>query len=99
MTEHDSAVRNNRSHTFYKTKISERLFFAGERYGQLDSTTKAGYSVEHVSEEIISSVADKRRELVLAPLYVRLAIMMRSLAPGLYRYVMARRAEKERKQQ
>ena len=55
--------------------------------------------MEHVSEEIISSVADRRRELVLAPLYVRLAIMMRSLVPGLYRYVMGQRAEKERKQQ
>ena len=55
--------------------------------------------MEFVSEEILRSVAGARQELVLAPMYVRLAILMRSLAPGLYRYVMARRAEKERKQQ
>ena len=73
--------------------------YTGERYGQLDSSTKSGYNVEFVSEEIIRSVAESRRELVLAPMYVRLAILMRSLAPGLYRYVMARRAAKERKQQ
>ena len=65
----------------------------------MDSSTKSGYNVEFVSEEIIRSVAESRRELVLAPMYVRLAILMRSLAPGLYRYVMARRAAKEQKQQ
>ena len=79
--------------------FSKRAFSAGEQYGQLDSSTKSGYNVEFVSEEIIRSVAESRRELVLAPVYVRLAILLRSLAPGLYRYVMARRAAKERKQQ
>ena len=54
--------------------------------------------MELVSEEILKSVAGGRRDLVLAPVYVWLAILMRSLAPGLYRYVMALRAEKERKQ-
>ena len=82
------------SKTYYK-----RAFSAGEQYGQLDSSTKSGYNVKFVSEEIIRSVAESRRELVLAPVYVRLAILLRSLAPGLYRYVMARRAAKERKQQ
>ena len=55
--------------------------------------------MELVSEEIIRSVADSRRELVLAPVLVRIAILMRSIAPGLYRYVMARRAQNEKKQQ
>ena len=75
------------------------FFSSGERHGQLDPSTQSGYSVELVSEEIIRSVVDSRRDLVLAPVLVRIAILMRSIAPGLYRYVMARRAQKEKKQQ
>ena len=41
----------------------------------------------------------KRKETVLAPLYMRIAIVLRALLPSLYFYLMKRRAVKEKKNQ
>ena len=69
----------------------------GGQHGQLDSTTEAGYSVEYVSDKVISCLVSSDRQLVLAPLYVKIGIIIRTVWPALYRYIMNRRAIKERK--
>ena len=69
----------------------------GGQHGQLDSTTEAGYSVEYVSEKVISCLVSSDRQLVLAPLYVKIGIIIRTVWPALYRYIMNRRAIRERK--
>ena len=65
----------------------------------MDINTKSGYNVEYVSEQIISAIISNKFQLVLAPLYVKIAIIIKTLAPSLYVYLMNRRARKERKTQ
>ena len=75
------------------------LLKLGEQHGQMDLTTKSGYNVEYVSEQIISVIISNKFQMVLAPLYVKIAIIIKTLAPSLYVYLMNRRARKERKTQ
>ena len=76
----------------YKIQLSNTLDTL-----KLDTSTQSGYSVEYVSEKVISSLTGSDRQLVLAPLYVRIAIIIRTVWPALYRYIMNRRAVKEKK--
>lgn len=83
---------------YVNTNLSRNaLTGSGDKHGVLDSTTKSGYSVEYVSDRIISGMVNNDQQLVLAPLYVRLAILIRTLLPSLYRFIMNRRALKEKK--
>ena len=82
---------------YVDTNLSRNaLTGSGARHGQLDAATSSGYSVQRVSGEILAGVVRGEAELVLAPLHVRLAILVRTLLPGLYRWIMARRAAGER---
>jgi len=83
---------------YVNTNLSRNaLTGSGDKHGVLDSTTKSGFSVEYVSDRIISGMVNNDQQLVLAPLYVRLAILIRTLLPSLYRFIMNRRALKEKK--
>jgi len=85
---------------YVNTNLSRNaLTGSGDKHGVLDNTTKSGYSVEYVSDRIISGVIKNEQQLVLAPLYVRLAILIRTLLPSLYRFIMNKRALKEKKYQ
>ena len=58
------------------------------------------YSVaKYQFSSLISGVIKNEQQLVLAPLYVRLAILIRTLLPSLYRFIMNKRALKEKKYQ
>merc|ERR1712126_668974 len=81
---------------YVKTNLSRNaLTSSGSQYGQLDSSTQSGYRVEYVSDQVIASLVGSDRQLVLAPFYVRIAIILRTVWPKLYRYIMNRRALKE----
>ena len=83
---------------YVATNLSRNaLTSSGDTHGQLDAATMAGYSVEYVSDRIIGSILRQECELVLAPLYMRLVIVIRTLVPSFYRYIMNKRAMKERK--
>lgn len=60
----------------------------------MDRDTVDGYKPEYVSEKILSAVVEGRKELIIAPISVRLAIMIRTLSPTLYFWIMERRARK-----
>jgi hypothetical protein len=59
---------------------------------EMDRDTAHGYKPEYVSERILSAVVEGRKELIIAPFIARLAIMIRTLAPSLYFWIMERRA-------
>ena len=63
----------------------------------MDTATETGYSVQYVSDKVIGCILAQDCDLVLAPLYVRIAIIIRTLLPSLYRYIINKRAVKERK--
>jgi hypothetical protein len=85
---------------YVSTDLSRNALTAsGSRYGQLDKTTEQGYSVQYVAQHILEGIVKGKKELILAPLHVRLAIILRVLLPGLYFYIMKRRALKEVKTQ
>lgn len=65
---------------------------SGEVYGQMDSDTAHGYKPEYVAEKILSAVVEYKKELIISPVIPRLAIMIRTLAPSLYFWIMERRA-------
>ena len=85
----------------YLTMIMIKLFpvCSGEKHGEMDSSTESGYSVEYVSDQVISCLLRQDCHLLLAPLYIRVAVLLRTLLPALYRYIINKRALKEKKNQ
>ena len=72
---------------YVSTDLSRNALTAsGSSYGQLDKTTEQGYSVQYVAQQILEGIMKGKKELILAPLHVRLAIILRVLLPGLYFY-------------
>ncbi|XP_063226106.1 dehydrogenase/reductase SDR family protein 7-like [Bacillus rossius redtenbacheri] len=67
----------------------------GKTYGVLDETTAAGFSPEHVAREIVKNVVLESKEITVSQLVPRIAIYLRTFAPALYFWIMARRAKKQ----
>lgn len=65
---------------------------SGEAYGEMDSATANGYKPEYVAEKILSAVVQSKEELIISPAIPRLGILIRTLAPSLYFWMMKRRA-------
>jgi len=83
---------------YVNTDLSRNALTAsGDSHGQLDKATEHGYSVQYVASQIIDSMVRKRKELLLAPIHMWLAVLLRALLPGIYFYIMKRRAAKDRK--
>jgi len=59
----------------------------------MDENTAKGMSPEYVADRILEAVAFDTKETVLAPLHHKFAILLRTLAPSLYFFIMSRRAE------
>lgn len=59
---------------------------------EMDRATANGYKPEYVAEEIVSAVAQHKEELIISPVIPRLAILIRTLVPSLYFWIMERRA-------
>ncbi|KAG5192946.1 hypothetical protein JKP88DRAFT_272249 [Tribonema minus] len=67
----------------------------GSRHARMDASTAAGADPADVAASIWRGDAEGRGELVLAPLYVRVACVLRALAPWVVFRAAARRAERE----
>jgi short-subunit dehydrogenase len=69
----------------------------GTRYGKLDETTKGGLTPENAAKEILKSVIECRKELIMSTLTGPwLVIALRPYLPWLYFSWTAKRAIKER---
>ncbi|PVD39138.1 hypothetical protein C0Q70_01766 [Pomacea canaliculata] len=69
----------------------------GSKYGILDKTTESGMSADFVAEKVVNAVIQVQEEVVLAPSVHKAAILLRSVLPGVYFWIMASRARKQRK--
>jgi dehydrogenase/reductase SDR family protein 7B len=58
----------------------------------MDSVIANGYKPEYVAEKILSAVVQGKEELIISPVIPRLAILIRTIAPSLYFWIMKRRA-------
>lgn len=63
----------------------------------MDETNKNGYEPEYVAERILEAVLKKKEEITIAPFVVKCAIIIRTLFPSLFFWLMRRRARKLRK--
>lgn len=83
---------------YIKTNLSVNAVTGdGSNYGILDSTTASGLSPDKVARSIALSILKNDKEVLLCPSIHKLAIFLRIMAPGLYFYIMKRRAIKESK--
>ena len=69
---------------------------SGASYGVVDDTTKKGYTPEAVADRLVEMILRDEDDVVMAPAYIKCAVMMRALAPALFFWFMARRARKDR---
>ena len=68
----------------------------GQLYGVKDANQERGYSVEYVAQNIIKCLLTGNQQLILAPFYVRMAVLLRAFLPTIYFYIMARRFKNEK---
>lgn len=66
----------------------------GEAYGKTDPTTAAGLSPERASDEILKAVLRDQKDVIIAPLGIRLLPYFRTLMPSVFYWAMQRRAAK-----
>lgn len=59
----------------------------------MDSTTASGYKPEYVADRILEMVLNKQNELTLATIAPKVAILLRTITPSLYFWLMAKRAK------
>ncbi|XP_011881786.1 PREDICTED: dehydrogenase/reductase SDR family protein 7-like [Vollenhovia emeryi] len=80
---------------YIKTSLSlNALTGSGQVYGMMDKTTESGFSPKYVAECILKSVLKQEKEVTIAPFSPKCAIILRTLCPSLYFWIMQRRARK-----
>ncbi|CAM9904736.1 unnamed protein product, partial [Phaeothamnion confervicola] len=66
----------------------------GTAHGKMDAATASGMDPRYVARRTWEAAAHGRDQIILVELKVRLAIMLRTLMPGLMAKIMAKRARK-----
>ncbi|RWS10455.1 dehydrogenase/reductase SDR family protein 7-like protein, partial [Dinothrombium tinctorium] len=80
---------------YINTSLSvNALTGSGSKYGILDKNTASGMDPFTVANYIVDCIVAKEEEVVIAPSYVKLAIILRTLLPDIYFKIMSKRAEK-----
>lgn len=69
----------------------------GKLYGVMDSSTASGYSPEYVATQVVEAILGDKAEIIVASMQPRLAILLRTLCPGLFFWIMRLRAQSEAK--
>jgi len=80
---------------YVQTDLSKHALTAsGEVYGEMDINQMRGYSVQYVAQNVIKCILNGNKQVILAPLYVRLAVLLKAFFPNIYFYIMSRRARR-----
>lgn len=80
---------------YIKTNISvNALTGLGSKYGIMDETTLTGMEPEVVAKSIMVSIMKDDKEVLLSPVLLKIAIIIRTLFPNLYFYLMSNRAKR-----
>ncbi|OWF52725.1 Dehydrogenase/reductase SDR family member 7B [Mizuhopecten yessoensis] len=85
--------------SYIQTNLSKNAVTGdGSPYGVEEKDITNGMKPEYVARQILLSVIERRDEVVLGPLHHRLAIVLRTLSPYIYFFIMKHRANSSRKQ-
>ncbi|XP_011644289.1 dehydrogenase/reductase SDR family protein 7-like [Pogonomyrmex barbatus] len=80
---------------YVKTSLSlNALTGTGQVYGVMDKTTENGYEPKYVAKCILKSVLKQEKEIIIAPFSPKCAIILRTLLPSLFFWIMQKRAKK-----
>lgn len=80
---------------YIKTSLSlNALTGNGQVYGIMDKTTENGYEAGYVAECILKSVLKEEKETTIATLSPKCAMVLRTLFPSLFFWIMQKRARK-----
>ena len=80
---------------YVKTNLSiNALTGGGEKYGKMDETTASGYEPEYVAHRILVAAALGEAEVLIAPLNIQIALLLKTLAPGLLQRLLQRKYKK-----
>jgi len=80
---------------YIRTSLSiNALTGDGQNYGRMDETTESGADPAEAAQQILHAVKCKKDEILLCSLFYRLAVLLRTLLPGVYFWLMERRAAK-----
>lgn len=80
---------------YIKTSLSVNAIKGdGKVYGLMDETTENGYEPEYVAEYILKSILKQEKEVTIAPFMPKAAILLRTLFPSLFFWIMQNRAKK-----
>lgn len=60
----------------------------------MDKATEQGYSSEYVAQKVLKAVLRKEKDVIIAPIAPKCAILIRSLFPSFYFWLMKKRARK-----
>ena len=87
------------SPSYIKTNLSiNAVTGSGSSYGRLDETTAKGFAPSAVAERLVDMILKDEPEVVMADAHIRLAVVLRALAPALFFWFMKKRVEKNRKE-
>ncbi|XP_018302950.1 dehydrogenase/reductase SDR family protein 7-like isoform X2 [Mycetomoellerius zeteki] len=80
---------------YIKTSLSlNALTGNGQVYGIMDKTTESGFQPKYVAECILKSILKQEKEVTIASFSPKCAIVLRTLFPSLYFWIMQKRARK-----
>lgn len=65
----------------------------GSKYGLMDPTTSSGMNPTAVAYEILYSIINGDEDVIMATLLPRIAILLRTMCPSLYFFLMRSRAK------
>lgn len=65
---------------------------SGHTYGVMDEATATGYTPDYVAQRILEAVMSEEKDLVISSAGPRAAILLRTLLPSVYFYIMQRRS-------
>lgn len=83
---------------YFQTGFGSRaLDPQGKPVGREDPNQLRGMSPEHAAERIVTDLERRNTELILAPFHIRLAILLRVIAPNLLWWLLRRKALAEKK--
>lgn len=83
---------------YIKTNLSLNALAAdGSAHNQMDKNQLKGMSPCDVALRIASAIAYRKKYLTIAPFYVKMLIIIRTLFPGFYFYIMSKRASSQAK--
>ncbi|XP_066599516.1 dehydrogenase/reductase SDR family protein 7-like [Prorops nasuta] len=83
---------------YIKTSLSlNALTGTGQVYGVMDEATEKGYTPEFVADQVLKAVLKKEKDLVVATFTPKVAILLRTVFPSIYFWIMQKRAKKLKK--